>query len=86
MQSKTNKGVRVSGVSINTRQLAELLEISEGELIHAMRSAGHLYGVAFPNVIGNHKAKVRKFNLAAAMRFAEQVKEARKGRLNSESA
>ncbi|EAV7022658.1 hypothetical protein MC126_004508 [Salmonella enterica] len=75
-----------SGVSINTRQLAELLEISEGELIHAMRSTGHLYGVAFPAVIGNHKAKVRKFNLAAAIRFAEQVKEARKGGLNSESA
>lgn len=28
----------MSGISINTRQLADLLNISEGELVHAMRS------------------------------------------------
>ncbi|EFU7989215.1 hypothetical protein HSX74_004431 [Salmonella enterica] len=76
----------MSGLSINTRQLAELLNISEGELVHAMRSRGELYGVPFPDLLGNHRAKVRKFNLAAALRFADQVNKARSEGGNSESS
>ncbi|EPO9704618.1 hypothetical protein ACUI05_005648 [Pseudomonas aeruginosa] len=68
----------MSGISINTRQLADLLNISEGELVHAMRSSGKLHG--------NHKAKVRKFNLTAALRFVDQVNKARSEGGNSESS
>ncbi|EQB3384634.1 hypothetical protein ACYJAM_004753 [Escherichia coli] len=50
----------MSGISINTRQLADLL--------------------------GNHKAKVRKFNLTAALRFVDQVNKARSEGGNSESS
>ena len=80
------RGPDMSGLSINTRQLADLLNISEGELVHAMRSSGKLYGVPFPDLLGNHRAKVRKFNLAAALRFAEQVNKARSEGENSESS
>ncbi|EGM4590014.1 hypothetical protein IRT04_004857 [Salmonella enterica] len=76
----------MSGISINTRQLADLLNISEGELVHAMRSSGELHGVPFPDLLGNHKAKARKFNLTAALRFVDQVNKARSEGGNSESS
>lgn len=67
----------MSGISINTRQLADLLNISEGELVHAMRSSGKLHGVPFPDLLGNH---------TAALRFVDQVNKARSEGGNSESS
>lgn len=51
-----------------------------------MRSSGKLHGVPFPDLLGNHKAKVRKFNLTAALRFVDQVNKARSEGGNSESS
>lgn len=60
-------------ISINTAQLAGMLKISEGFLVHAMQTVGHLHGVPFPLTINHHKAHSRKFNLDDAIKFADKV-------------
>ncbi|TVO81456.1 hypothetical protein [Shewanella algae] len=63
----------MANLSINTRQLAELLRIKEGELVHELKSTGKFCGVPFPPVISTHRAQGRKFKLDAALEFAKKV-------------
>lgn len=63
-----------TNITINTTQLAGLLNISEGELVHALRTEGKLNGVPFPPLVGNALHPGRKFNYAKAVKFAELVK------------
>ncbi|HHZ0716550.1 TPA: thermonuclease family protein [Escherichia coli] len=56
------------------------------EQVKAGMAWAYRYGVPFPDLLGNHKAKVRKFNFAAALRFVDQVNKARSEGEKSESS
>ncbi|EJD3148831.1 hypothetical protein M1V18_004404 [Salmonella enterica] len=61
-------------ITINTRQFAELIGVSEGELIYALDHTGALFGVVLPKpAYARHKSLSRKFEYAAAIEFAKKI-------------
>lgn len=59
---------------IRTKQFAELLGISEGELVHCYQSGGRFKGLDLPESMYQYSGNSRRFRLGDAVAFAEKVK------------
>lgn len=61
-------------ITVNTAMFATLLNISESELIHALRTDNKFNGMDLPTPVSNEKGHTRRFRYDKAKAFADEIK------------
>lgn len=62
-------------MEITTKDFADWLGISEGELVYKYQTKGEYKGVKLPQPLYQHTGKTRKFRYIDVMKFVSKVKE-----------
>ncbi|EOC0011587.1 hypothetical protein ACI0X9_003271 [Cronobacter turicensis] len=60
-------------ITIDTKTFADLIGISESDLVKAMIWEGEVNGVKLPEPVKGHTGRTRRFSYEEAVKFAQEI-------------